>query len=190
MKRFYFILIFSFLFIGLSVNAQDTTEFSSVQLLRAQNNFNTSRNRTQNLIQQLNSTDSTYKSGNELYRNSLKDYRKSKSAFKSLVANYKKQTAPYRSQLNSKDREKSTEARAMLKTIKDRYQDNGNAAADRANMASSEMVKAAKIMKRAKIKRRLILSRLNKSMEQVNKWGLILYEMGLDSVATPKKTVY
>jgi len=190
MTRFSYLLIFSFLFIGLATNAQSNEDYTPPQLKRAQDNFNVSRIRVQTLIEQLHSIDTLYKYGYTLYKSSLKDFRKSRSAFKKLESNYLSQIRPYKRPANAKDKNERDEAREMVRIIKARFQENGENTADRGNFASKEMVRAAKIMKRAKIRRRAILPRLNKEMEKVNKWGLVLYEMGLDSIAEPKKTVF
>lgn len=190
MKQFSYLLILSFLFFGLATNAQSADDYTPPQLKKAQDNFNVSRARVQTFIEQLHSIDTTYKSGYNLYKSSLKDFRQSKSAFKKLESNYMSQIRPYKKSANSKDKTERDEAREMVRIIKARFQENGEKAADNANFASKEMVRSAKIMKRAKLRRRIILPRLNKGMEQVNKWGLILYEMGMDSLAAPKKTIY
>lgn len=187
MSRFYFIIVF--LFLGLITYAQDSHNTFSVQLQRAQNNFVTSRMRAQALRQQLNSIDSLYKTGDSLYRKSLKDYRQSKNAFKSLKSEYKNQMQPLLKQANSKNKEKNLQARERMKVLKVKYQGKGNRAANEANMASAEMVRAKKMMQRSKMKRRLILPRLNKSEEQVHKWGLVLYEIGIVNVSVPDKSV-
>jgi|GEM_PF-6258076 len=127
--------------------------------------------------EQLKEIDSTYKVAEQLYWHNKLTYKKAKNAFKSLKINYKAELLPFQQMTKSKDRKEAAFARQMIQTIKKRFEQNGREAAQVANMASREMVRAQKIMNRANDRRKSIFPRYKENLKELSKWEDRLQEL-------------
>ncbi len=176
MKGIYiFLIVFLFVNNAIIGSAQNNTD-SLTLLSSAQKSYSLYKQKANFIKRQMDTNDSLYLYGEYLYLSNSAKFKKAKSAFKSLKKNYKAEILPYKRQLKSRDKKQSAKARRMLHLIKMRFNENGTAAANAANQASREMVRAQKIMTRAKEKNAQLLPRFNKFQEQVLSWKKIIYD--------------
>ena len=178
MLRLSISLLISFFLVFLQgLKAQTVDKDNQAKKEIAQKNFDSYKKTALIFDKQLNAIDSTYQAASQQYESSLNTFKKAKRAFKYLESNYKAELLPYQKKAKSKNRKEAMEARRMLQIIKTRFQDNGTKTAKIANDASREMLRAQKIMDRAVSRSELIIPRLKKTLEQIDKWEQILLQL-------------
>lgn len=187
MNRLVFSILISFLLISSQgVKAQiDSVEYQTKKNA-VQKQVESYKEKALIFYQQLASIDSIYQAGLELFKNNQNTFKKAKRAFKSLEINYKAQILPYQKITKSKDRKEASEARRMLQIIKTRFQDNGVQTAQVANDASREMVRAERIMERAKARSEILIPRYKKILDEMDRWEKILLEIEKEYASSKK----
>ena len=187
MNRLVFSFLISFLLISSQgLKAQIDSVAYQARKAAVQKQFENYQDRALVFDQQLASIDSMYQAGLQLFEKNQNTFKRAKNAFKSLEINYKAQILPYQRKIKSKDRKEAAEARRMLQIIKTRFQDNGVKTAKVANDASREIVRAERIMERAKARSELLIPRYKKILDEMDRWEKILLEMQ-EEYASSKK---
>lgn len=177
MKLIFSIILLHILFSSNDLKAQNTSISDSIHLINAENKFASYEEKAFAFREQLTSIDSTYKAAEVLFNENEEKYKRAKNAFKSLEVNYKAQLLPYKKEAKSRDRIKASEAKKMIVLIKLRFQENGKEAANFANNANREMIRAQKIMERAKSRAEHLIPRLDKTLIEMDKWATIIAEL-------------
>lgn len=182
---FLFALV-GFILIG-KTNAQSAQTNTSEPLKIAQAQYNKYLAQATGIKMQLAKLDSLYAAENKNYQSNQNLYKKAKAAFKSLKLNYKSELAPYEKLSKSQNKKQAAEARKSIEMIKTRFRANGVQAAEAANQASREMVRAERSMQKTSEKQKQIIAQENATLIELKKWEQILKKLKVDEPFSDQK---